>query len=98
MRGDFQFSKDNYPFRVDTGIVHSKSAELFLVIDQRTQEVLLETYNADEAVTFHTKKRDEYYARDVGRAAVVQQELQDTSDRNAKMWRTRDQSEDRYGY
>lgn len=80
MRGDFQFSKDNYPFRLDSGIVRSKDAALNLVIDQRSQEVLLETLDVTEAATKHKELKDEYYAGAVGQAALAAQALQDKDD------------------
>lgn len=80
MRGDFQFSKNNYPFRVDSGIVRGKDPALYLVIDQRTQEVLLETRDSAEAITKHTELKDKFYAGQVGQAALAQQAQQDKDD------------------
>lgn len=90
MRGDFQFLKDNYPFRVDGGIVRSK--DLFLVIDQRTQDVLLETFDGAEAARKHGELKDTYYSRQTGQAALTQQDRENT---NRARRLCRDQSEDR---
>lgn len=93
MRSDFQFSKDNYPFRVDSGIVRSKNSALYLVIDQRTQEVLLETLDAGAAVTKHKELKDAYYAGSVGQVALAAQAAQDKDDEGRRKFNAEKRSE-----